>query len=87
MTYNQKADEARRYLASTNPVATEYPLLSVEAGITADDLAGVAQIVAAAFNQWRIIGARIEAVRLGAKKAIEAATDVTSVEAVFSSVL
>ncbi|MFS8051572.1 hypothetical protein QD357_01975 [Rhizobium sp. BR 317] len=86
MTYSQKADEASRYLAATQPVAADYPLLSAEVGITAADIAGVAAIVDAAFKQWQTIGAAIEATRLGAKKTIEAATDVASVEAVVAAI-
>ena len=72
LTYMQKSDEARRYLSEDNPDAADYPLLSAEVGITANDMAGVASTVAGAFTQWQQIGAAIEATRLGAKAAIEA---------------
>lgn len=73
MTYMQKADEAARYLAASDPVATDYPLLSAEVSITAPTLAEVATIVNAAFTQWQRIGAAIEAARLGTKAAIDTA--------------
>lgn len=52
LTYMQKADEAKRYLSTTKPVAGDYPLLAAEVGITAENIAGVAAVVAAAFSQW-----------------------------------
>jgi hypothetical protein len=73
MTYQQKADEATRYLAATDPAPTDYPILSAEVGITAADIGGVAQVIRAAYAQWQIIGAAIEAARLGGKRAISEA--------------
>jgi hypothetical protein len=70
MTYQQKTGEAARYLAATDPVPADYPSLSAEIGITAGDIGGVAQVIVAAHAQWQIIGAAIEAARLGAKRAI-----------------
>jgi hypothetical protein len=81
MTYQQKADEAARYLAASAPKASDYPLLSAEAGITAADIAGVAQVVSAAFAQWQAIGGAIEAVRLGAKKSIDDASTIDAANA------
>ncbi len=74
MTYQRKADEARACLADENPQPADYPMLSAEIGITAATLAGVAEVVNAAYEAWLMIGARIEAARLGAKAAIDAAT-------------
>lgn len=81
MTYQQKADEAARYLGASSPKSSDYPLLSAEIGITAADIAGVAQVVSAAFAQWQTIGGAIEAVRLGAKKAIDDATTIDAANA------
>jgi len=47
----------------TEPSA--YPRLSEEFGITAATLEEVAAAVNGAYQQWQIIGAAIEAVRLG----------------------
>lgn len=73
MTYVQKADEASRFLMAEDPDATEYPLLAAEVGITAPTIGGVATVVFAAYQSWQQLGAAIEAVRLGSKKAINAA--------------
>ena len=76
MTYMQKADEAARYLQASTPEPSNYPLLSAEVGITAPTLIEVATIVQAAYSQWQIIGAGIEAARLSTKSLIEAAESV-----------
>jgi hypothetical protein len=86
MTYQAKAAEAKAFLSAEDPEATDFPLLSAEVGITADSLAGVAQIVAGAYAQWQIIGAAIEAARLGGKAAIEAADNATAAQAAFDAV-
>lgn len=81
MTYMQKADEASRYLVTADPVGENFPLLSAEVGITAPTIVEVAQIVHGAYSQWQLIGAAIEAVRLGAKATIDAATTAQEAEA------
>jgi len=81
MTYQQKADEAARYLSASSPKGSDYPLLSAEIGITAVDIATVAQVIAAAFAQWQTIGGAIEATRLAAKKAIDAAATIDAANA------
>jgi len=86
LTYMQKSDEARRYLAGDSPAGSDYPLLSAEIGITADDLHGVAVVVSGAYSQWQQIGAAIEAVRLGAKAAVEVATDADGAQAAYAAV-
>jgi len=86
MTYQQKADEARRFVAAEAPVAADYPMLSGEVGVTADDIAGVAAVVKAAHEGWQVIGAAIEGVRLRAKKAINQAATVEDAEAAAGAV-
>lgn len=86
MTYMQKADEASRYLAASDPVPADYPLLAAEIGITAPTLAEVAAIVNAAFTQWQQIGAAIEAARLGTKAAIDAAATAEDAQTAASAV-
>lgn len=81
MSYLQKAAEAKSCLADTEPDAEAYPLLAAEIGITAPTLGEVAAVVAAAHAAWTVIGAQIEALRLGAKAAIAAATDAATAEA------
>lgn len=75
MTYQAKADEARRLAGDPSPGPADYPLLSAEVGITAPDLASVGAVVLAAYQAWQMIGAAIEGARLGAKQAIELAED------------
>lgn len=72
MTYQAKVEEARRFVASGGP-PSDFPMLTAEIGITAIDLAGVAAVVLAAYQHWLTIGGAIEAARLAAKAAIEAA--------------
>ncbi|MDQ0558298.1 hypothetical protein QO004_000071 [Rhizobium mesoamericanum] len=90
MTYQQKSDEARRYFAmreaGETPISSGFPLLSAEIGITAPTLDEVATVVRGAFQEWQIIGGAIEAVRLGTKAAIDAATTEAAAEAAASSV-
>lgn len=81
MSYLQKAAEAKACLADAGPDSAAYPLLAAEIGITAPTLGEVAQVVAAAHNGWTVIGAQIEALRLGAKAAVSAATDAATAEA------
>ncbi len=82
MTYQQKVDEARALKAVSNPKSEDYPILASEVGITAPTLAEVADTVLAAYRQWQQIGAAIEAIRLGAKRDIDAAADEATARAV-----
>lgn len=75
MTYQRKVDQARAYLAATDPVDADYPALSNEVGITGADCAEVATVIMTMFAAWEQIGDQIEQMRLARKKAIrEAAT-------------
>ncbi|APY14763.1 hypothetical protein BKD02_11245 [Brucella sp. 09RB8910] len=87
MTYQQKVVEAQALKAATNPKASDYPILSSEVGITADTLGEVADIVLAAFAQWQQIGAAIEAIRLGAKRDIDAAEDEAAARAIVDAIV
>lgn len=82
MTYQAKVEEARRLVADPEPVQSSYPMLAAEIGITAPDLAGVAGVVSAAYEQWLAIGAAIEGVRLAAKRAVDEAEDAAAVSAI-----
>ncbi len=76
MTYLKKEAEAAAYLAD-NTVPT--PFLSAEAtatGVTLPDLAALVNLRA---QQWGQVGPIIEGTRLGAKKAVETATDIASI--------
>ncbi|MCX2699269.1 hypothetical protein [Ochrobactrum chromiisoli] len=87
MTYQQKVAEAQAFKAATSPQAADYPLLSSEIGITAETLDEVANIVLGAFAQWQQIGAMIEAVRLGAKRDIDAAEDEAEARAIVDAIV
>ncbi|MFU0503999.1 hypothetical protein [Pseudaminobacter sp. NGMCC 1.201702] len=71
MTYQRKVEEARAASTEQNPDPADYPLLSASVGIDGPDLAAVAAVVLAMDAAWTQIGAAIEAVRLGTKKAID----------------
>ena len=86
MTYQQKVAEAQGYIAATNPKLTDYPLLASEVGITAPTLSEVAETVLVAYRQWQQIGAMIEAIRLGAKRDIDAAGNANEAHAVVNGV-
>ena len=87
MTYMQKATEAKALVAASDPVASDYPLLAAEVGITANTIEEVAAIVNAAYAQWQQVGAAIEAARLGAKAALNAASTVEDLHRVLQSVV
>lgn len=86
MAYLQKAMEATAYLGETDPDPADYPLLAAEIGITGATLAEVAQAVHDAHQMWRVIGAQIEAARLGGKAAIDAAETAEDAQAAFEAV-
>jgi len=87
MTYQQKAAEAAACLADTDPDPADYPLLAAEIGITGATLAEVAQAVHDAHQMWRMIGAQIEAARLGGKAAIEAAPSAEAAQTALDAAL
>lgn len=83
MTYQAKVEEARALAMETeDPDPAHYPLLSAEIGITAPSLAEVASVVVAAYQQWQMIGAAIEAARLGAKRAVDLAETLADLDAI-----
>lgn len=86
LTYQQKAEEAEAFVADPDPDPVDYPLLSVEVGITGATIADVAAVVVASFTQWQQIGSAIEAIRLGAKKAVSEAPDEAAVQAVLDGI-
>jgi len=76
MTYLQKQLEARDALAATSPVATDYPHLSVEIGVTAPDLIGVAKAVLAKAAAWSAANAQIERARQDFQASVKAGGNV-----------
>lgn len=87
MTYQQKVAEAQAYKAATKPKPEDYPILVSEVGITAPTLSEVADTVLAAYQQWQQIGAMIEAIRLGAKRDIDAAENEAAARAVVEGIV
>ncbi|MFS2326568.1 hypothetical protein U2P60_14315 [Brucella sp. H1_1004] len=86
MTYQQKVAEAQAFKATTNQLASDYPTLSSEVGITAETIGEVADVVLTAFAQWQQIGAMIESIRLGAKRDIDAAEDEAAARAIVDAI-
>lgn len=81
MIYLAKEAEARAWMADPTPDPAAYPLLSAELGITAPDGASLAQIWLNLATLWRSTAADLEALRLTASAAIDAATTVEEVGA------
>ncbi len=71
MTYQRKVEEARVASTDSNPDPGDYPLLAASVGIDGPDIATVAGVILDMDAAWAHIGAAIEAVRLGSKKAID----------------
>jgi len=71
MTYTRKEAEARARLADPDAPTPFLSLEAVARGMTVDELA--AEVVGQA-DQWVAIGSAIEALRMGAKSAIAAAS-------------
>lgn len=84
MTYQQKAQEAAEVLSLVGYGeidASHFPLLSAEVGITAPTLIEVAQVVDYAYQTWRVVGAQIEALRLGGKASVSTASTIQAAKA------
>jgi hypothetical protein len=78
MTYMAKNAEALGYLANN---AYPTPFLTAEAAATGTTVAALALVVRDAAIAWQAAGAQIEALRMGAKAAIAAATDFVEIAA------
>lgn len=87
MTYAEKAAQAKAALATEDPQPADYPMLAAEIGISGATLADVAGIVASAHQQWIVIGAAIEGVRLRAKAEIGTATTSEEAQAVIAAIV
>lgn len=86
MTYQRKLEQARAASAEQSPKPADYPLLAASVDIDGADIAAVAAVVIGMDAQWEIVGSAIERVRLGAKKSIDEAADVTAALAAFNAV-
>ena len=87
MIYLAKEAEARAYIADPAPDLANYPLLSAEVGITAPDAWQLAQIWLAMADLWCNAAAQIEAWRLGAAAAIDAARSVAAVQGAMHAII
>lgn len=87
MTYQQKAAEASACLADPAPDPASYPLLAAEIGITGASLIDVATVINGQYQAWQIIGAAIEAARLGGKKAVAEAETAEAAQLAFDAVV
>lgn len=77
--YLAKENEAVSYLAASNPVLADYPLLAAEVGITAATATELANMWITMAQQWRTIAAQLEAARMTANASIGSATTVTEI--------
>jgi hypothetical protein len=87
MIYLAKEAEARAWMADPTPDPAAYPLLSAELGITAPDGASLAQIWLNLATLWRSTAADLEALRLTASAAIDAATTLEEVGAAMAGLV
>jgi hypothetical protein len=77
LTYQRKETEARAWLAAEAPDPAGFPFLSREAAATDQTIDALAAEVAASADQWADLGSRIEAARIGAKRAVTLAVGET----------
>jgi hypothetical protein len=75
-TYLEKEAEARRILAGDTSDLFYLPLEAQRFGVTIEQRA---QVVLETAAEWRLINGRIEDLRIGAKKAITEATNLTQI--------
>lgn len=74
--YRSKASEAQRYISGSEG---DFPWLLAESEVSGLSIADVAQAVVNAARKWDVVGAKIEATRLAAKRNIQAATNIKQV--------
>lgn len=73
-TYAEKEREARTWTAGADPA--ELPFLAAEAAARGVPIADVVALIVATADAWRLLGAAIEGVRMGAKADVTAARQV-----------
>jgi len=84
--YQEKRDEASRYISEGRPSdLADYPMLGAEAGITAATASDLADMWIGLNQQWVLIAADLEKIRMAAVKAIGAASIVSDVEAALNT--
>ncbi|PZU10919.1 hypothetical protein [Sphingomonas sp.] len=80
-TYLTKAQEAKAWIAATDPDPADYPYLRHEADATGQTIAAVAADIVLVAGLWLEGDAMIEGARRGAAVAIAAATNVAQIVA------
>ena len=80
MIYTMKRDEAISYLNTSDPILSDYPLISAEIGVTATTAYEVAQIYINMSDMFVQALAALENIRLTAGSAIDGATEKTGVD-------
>lgn len=80
MIYTMKRDEAISYLNTSDPVLSDYPLISAEIGVTATTAYEVAQIYINMSDMFVQALAALENIRLGTVYTINSATEKTGVD-------
>ncbi|WP_176083110.1 hypothetical protein [Martelella sp. HB161492] len=87
MAYSEKAAQAKAWLAASDPVTADYPMLAAEVGITGETIGDVAAAVNAAYLAWVTTGAAIEAIRLQAKADIASAETLAAAQAIIAGII
>lgn len=77
--YLLKADEARRFLAATDPVDTDFPMLMFESMATGKDIREFAATVLSKADEWQYISGIIESRRMYWKSKIRSAENYDAV--------
>ena len=80
MIYTMKRDEAISYLNTSDPILSDYPLISAEIGVTATTAHEVAQIFINMSNIFAQALAALENIRLIAVSTVNSATEKTGVD-------
>ena len=80
MTYLKKAEDAQAYIDAGYPGdASPYPWVDAEATARSLTPTQVADDIKAQHDAWEVVGIAIEAIRIAAKKNIDAASTVSAV--------
>lgn len=81
LTYNIKESEARKFIAENRPDdATDYPMLAAESKGRNIDINSLADIIISKANEWIVIAANIETIRLQYKDLLKALDNSTEVD-------
>lgn len=82
MLYMAKMEEAREYIAATDPDPADYPLIASEVGVTAPTADEVAQVFLNLNALWRYAAGQIDAACFQAEGAVMVAPDAATITAI-----